>query len=142
MEATKFSSSKLALRPISSVKPCPRRNTVVALDRRNKGRDYGGKLVDESMIVLRLRIKETKMSEESNNPPSHWMEWEKQYFMHCNYNNDVCEAVQMLQNYLMNVRPSLALGMVLLVSLSVAISTGVVLLQAMEMAMGVLSALH
>ncbi|KAH8511332.1 hypothetical protein H0E87_008768 [Populus deltoides] len=91
MEATKFSSSKLALRPISSVKPCPRRNTIVALDRRNKGRDYG---------------------------------------------------VQMLQNYLMNVRPSLALGMVLLVSLSVAISTGVVLLLAIEMAMGVLSALY
>jgi len=82
------------------------------------------------------------MLEACNNPPSHWMEWEKQYCLHCNYNNDVCEAVGMLQNYLMNVRPSLALGMVALVSLSVTISTGVVLLQAIEIAMGVLSALH
>ncbi|KAJ7000474.1 hypothetical protein NC653_011072 [Populus alba x Populus x berolinensis] len=48
----------------------------------------------------------------------------------------------MLQNYLMNVRPSLALGMVALVSLSVPISAGVVLLQAIEIAMGVLSAIH
>ncbi|KAL9355020.1 hypothetical protein Peur_052990 [Populus x canadensis] len=142
MEATKFSSSRLVPRPSSLVKPCPRRNTIVALHRGTNGRDRGGRLVDESMIVLRLRIKEMKMLEACNNPPSHWMEWEKQYCLHCNYNNDVCEAVGMLQNYLMNVRPSLALGMVALVSLSVPISTGVVLLQAIEIAMGVLSALH
>ncbi|CAK7344165.1 unnamed protein product [Dovyalis caffra] len=142
MEATKFSSSQLALRPISQVKLRPRRNTIVAVNRGTNGRDYGGKLVDENMIVLRLRIKEMKMLEACNNPPSHWMEWEKQYFLHFNYNNDVCEAVGILQNYLMNVRPSLALGLVTLVSLSVPIATGVVLFQAVEIAMRVLSGLH
>ncbi|CAK7344177.1 unnamed protein product [Dovyalis caffra] len=142
MEATKFSPSKLALRPISQVKLRPRRNTIVALSRGTNGRGYEGKLVDENMIVLRLRIKEMKILEACNNPPSHWMEWEKQYLLHFNYNNDVCEAVGILQNYLMNVRPSLALGLVTLVSLSLPISTGVVLFQAVEIAIRVLSGLH
>lgn len=142
MEATKFSSSKLVLRPVSPARPCPRRNTISAIHRGTNGRDHWGKHVDESMIVLRLRIKEMKMLDACNRPPSHWMEWEKQYCLHCNYSKDVCEAVGLLQNYLMSVRPSLALGMVALVSLSVPISTGVVLFQAIEIAMRALSFLH
>ncbi|RDX90951.1 hypothetical protein CR513_27132, partial [Mucuna pruriens] len=43
-------------------------------------KDYRwGRLVDENMIVLRLRIKEMKMLEANEEVPSHWMEWEKQY---------------------------------------------------------------
>lgn len=94
--------------------------------------DYFGGSVDESMIVLRWRIKEMKMMEESHAAPSDWMEWEKQYFAH--YDKDVCEAVGLLQCYLMSLRPSAALGLFVLVALSVLISFGVGFFHALEIA--------
>ena len=43
--------------------------------------DYnGGCLVDESMIILRKRIREMKMIERNYEHPEDWMEWEKQYY--------------------------------------------------------------
>ncbi|KAL6324776.1 hypothetical protein AAG906_018303 [Vitis piasezkii] len=98
---------------------------VVAASNGTSGRDYGGKLVDENMIVLRMRIREMKMLRR------------KRYYER--YNGDVCEAVGLLQSYLMNIRPSLALGFLALITLSVPISTAVVILHAIEMARGILS---
>ncbi|KAK9935235.1 hypothetical protein M0R45_022345 [Rubus argutus] len=85
--------------------------------------NHDGKLVDEDMIVLRIRIHDMKMTErrDQNEPPSNWMEWEKRYY--ANYNSDICEAVGLLQSQLMNTRPSLALGMLALITLSVPFST-------------------
>jgi hypothetical protein len=105
--------------------------------RERNGRDYGGRLVDENMIELRVRLRELKMLETREEPPSNWMEWEKQYYAY--YDEDVCEAIGQLQSYLMSIRPSLALGMVALVTLSLPISSGVVLFQMIEMAKGILS---
>ncbi|CAL5370863.1 unnamed protein product [Camellia sinensis] len=94
---------------------------------------YGGdRPVDEGMIVLRMRIRELKLSEMSHVLPSDWMEWEKKYYE--NYNEDVCEAMGWLQSVLMNTRPSLAMGMVALVALSVPFSSFVVLRHAIEVA--------
>jgi hypothetical protein len=95
-------------------------------------RDYGGRIVDENMILLRMRIRELKMSEMSQEPPACWMEWEKKYYTQ--YDEDVCEAVGLLQSYLLSIRPSLALGMAALVILSVPFSAGVLLFHALEMA--------
>lgn len=90
------------------------------------------KLVDENMIVLRIRIKEMKLLEAGKmGPPSNWMEWEKKYYAH--YNEDVCEAIGLIQIYLMESRPALALGMLALLCLSVSYSTYVLILHAMEM---------
>jgi hypothetical protein len=100
-------------------------------------RDYGGRLVDENMISLRMRLRELKMLETSQEPPASWMEWEKKYYTH--YDEDVCEAVGLLQSYLMSVRPSFALGMAALVMLSVPISAGVVLFHAIDMAKAILA---
>jgi len=36
--------------------------------------------VDESMIILRKRIREMKMIERNYEHPEDWMEWEKQYY--------------------------------------------------------------
>lgn len=85
--------------------------------------NHDGKLVDEDMIVLRIRIHDMKMTErrDQNEPPSNWMEWEKRYY--ANYNSDICEAVGLLQSQLMNTRPSLALGMLALITLGVPFST-------------------
>ncbi|KAJ9173020.1 hypothetical protein P3X46_016198 [Hevea brasiliensis] len=117
--------------------------SVKAARRDSSERDYGGRLVDENMITLRMRIREMKMLETSTSSdddlhqilPSDWMEWEKKHFF--NYNKDVCEVLGLLQNYFLNTRPSLALGMLALVALIVPISTGVVLFSALQIAKGI-----
>ncbi|PON98205.1 mediator of RNA polymerase II transcription subunit [Trema orientale] len=105
---------------------------------------YDGKLVDEDMIVLRKRIHEIKTAEGSHEDDvasSDWMEWEKEYYAN-NYDSDICEGLGMLQSQLMNTRPSLALAMLGVVSLSVPISMAVVLLRLMDLAKDVLVGLH
>lgn len=94
------------------------------------GRDnYDGKLVDEDMIVLRMRIHDMKMAAEmqdgDHKPPANWMQWEKRYYD--NYNSDIFEAVGLLQAHLMNTRPCVFLGMLALITLSVPISTAALL---------------
>ncbi|CAK9154786.1 unnamed protein product [Ilex paraguariensis] len=101
-------------------------NSITALKRDANGKDHhhSGKLVDESMIILRQRIHEMKMVEKNSEPPDHWMEWERRYFRR--YDSDVVEAVGFLQSSLMEIRPGLALGMVILVFFSVLSSMAVV----------------
>ncbi|OMO55574.1 hypothetical protein CCACVL1_27170 [Corchorus capsularis] len=112
---------------------------IMASFRERNGPDYMGKLVDESMIVLRMRIKEMKISESKQleELPSAWMEWEKQYLLQ--YNADVCEAMGLLQNFLMNIRPSLAVGIIALVVFMVPISTGLTFFHALQIAHGFIS---
>jgi hypothetical protein len=146
MQATSFSSATLPLGPVlwlsssSAAAAASRRKPAVinaSGGRHQHGRrDYGGRLVDENMITLRMRLRELKMLETSQEPPASWMEWEKKYYTQ--YDEDVCEAVGLLQSYLMSVRPSLALGMAALVMLSVPISAGVVLFHAIDMAKAIL----
>lgn len=121
--------------------PCrPRKHVKVTVNAgrsERNGQDHdGGKLVDENMIVLRMRIREMKISETSEEPPSDWMEWEKQYYKH--YDEDVCEVIGQLQSYLMSIRPSLALGMAAVVTLSVPVSAGMFFLHVIEMAKAIL----
>ncbi|XP_062152057.1 uncharacterized protein LOC133860483 [Alnus glutinosa] len=142
MQATSFSSATLPLGPVwlSSSSSASRRKPVINASggrHQHRRRDYGGRLVDENMISLRMRLRELKMLETSQEPPASWMEWEKKYYTH--YDEDVCEAVGLLQSYLMSVRPSFALGMAALVMLSVPISAGVVLFQAIDMAKAILA---
>ena len=69
---------------------------------------------------------------------SDWMEWEKKYYVQY-YNEDVCEGVGLLQSFLMDTRPCLALGMGAILALSVPISSFVVIAHAIEVAKWVLS---
>lgn len=143
MEATnlgccnKFSWKPIFSKNITNRRAC-RSNMVVRMS--YDGEDhYLGRSVDESMIVLRLRIKKMKMLERNDKEaPSNWMEWEKQYYAH-NYDEDVCEAIGLLQSYLMSLRPSVALGMLALVAMSVLISSGVGLFHALVIVRGILS---
>ncbi|KAA8547753.1 hypothetical protein F0562_004182 [Nyssa sinensis] len=99
MEATSFARPNLPGRRFPTKPPCPRRFVpmkkvvITSATRDTNGRDYSGRLVDEDMIVLRLRIRETKILETSYEPPSNWMEWEKQYYIAHDYDKDVCEAM-------------------------------------------------
>lgn len=79
------------------------------------------RLVDENMIVLRKRIHEMKMVERNYEPPSHWMDWEKKYYT--SYDTLICQVMGFLQSQMMNTRPSLALGIVILVLFSVPTSS-------------------
>nr|XP_009792579.1 PREDICTED: uncharacterized protein LOC104239600 [Nicotiana sylvestris]XP_016504056.1 PREDICTED: uncharacterized protein LOC107822077 [Nicotiana tabacum] len=106
----------------------------------NDQNDYNGGNVDENMIILRKRIQEMKMIEKNYEPPAEWMDWEKKIYG--NYNSSICEAMGLLQSLLMNTRPSLALGMVVLVALSVSTSTFVVLFHLVEFTKRVLAGVH
>ncbi|KAK3024120.1 hypothetical protein RJ639_043579 [Escallonia herrerae] len=113
-------------------------NSVLALKRDARDRDHdGSRAVDDNMIVLRQRIREMRTEEATDEAPADWMEWEKGYYS--SYNSDVCEAVGLLQYFLMETRPSLALGMVALVIISVMISTTVVGLSLVGIVEGVLA---
>jgi hypothetical protein len=111
---------------------------VYASNRDAYGRDYDGKIVDENMIILRKRIQEMRIEKTNHEPepPSHWMEWEKQYYVR------ICEAMELLQSEVMNTRPSLALGMVArsLIMLSVPTSMVVIMFHLVEVAKGILEA--
>ncbi|XVE85379.1 hypothetical protein DITRI_Ditri17bG0086100 [Diplodiscus trichospermus] len=107
------------------------KNVKIFASRRDAySHNFNGKLVDESMIVLRKRIHEISMLEKGYEPPEHWMEWEKQY-KKSNYDFDVCEAVGYLQSKLIETRPSVALGMGALLLLSLPTSSAVVLFHIM-----------
>ncbi|KAK7272997.1 hypothetical protein RIF29_14043 [Crotalaria pallida] len=141
MEATNVGCYKLSWRPISKNITTKRAQRCMVVRMRwenGDGDHHVERSVDESMIVLRLRIKEMKMLEmNSKEAPCDWMEWEKQYYAH--YDEDVCEAMGLLQSYLMSLRPSVALGMLALVALSVMISSGVGLFCTLEIARSLLS---
>ncbi|KAI9161106.1 hypothetical protein LWI28_014426 [Acer negundo] len=155
MKATKFLSSTLPLHnpevslSLSTRRKKPRKPPFIIFNAtrgrsgssRNYGGDYKGRIVDENMIVLRMRIRENKMMETRNDTPSNWMEWEKKYYANNGYNEDVCEALGFLQNYLMNMRPALALGLITLVTLSLVLSTGVVLVHAIQITQMMISSI-
>ncbi|PIN26005.1 hypothetical protein CDL12_01284 [Handroanthus impetiginosus] len=83
------------------------------------------KLVDENMIVLRIRIQELKMREQENNRAARSYEWEKKWYK--NYESDVYEGIGLLQMLMMNTRPSLVLGVLVLLVFSASTSLALVL---------------
>ncbi|XP_020210236.1 uncharacterized protein LOC109795207 [Cajanus cajan] len=97
-----------------------------------RDQNFSGRLVDESMIILRKRIHEMNMIERNYEPPSDWMDWEKRYYT--SYDSIICEAVGVLQTHLMNTRPSLALGAMALVAISVPTSTAVLFFHLVDLA--------
>ncbi|KAK8709655.1 hypothetical protein V6N13_060668 [Hibiscus sabdariffa] len=102
--------------------------------------DHGGQLVNESLIMLRKRIHDTKMIERNYEPPSDWAEWEKRYYT-C-YNECICRVVGLLQSYLMNTKPSSALGMLALLTMCLQASMVMVLVHLVQAANGVLSTIN
>ncbi|KAI3729364.1 hypothetical protein L6452_18020 [Arctium lappa] len=124
----------LPSRPIPKTRnPKPQTRLLVLASKR----DASGHMVDENMIVLRKRIHEMKMIERNYEPPSDWMDWEKSYYT--SYDAYICEVMGVLQSELMNTRPSVALGLMALIMLSVPVSTLVVVSNAIEVAKMILN---
>ncbi|KAL6529187.1 hypothetical protein OROGR_014810 [Orobanche gracilis] len=113
------------------------RTAICASGREFQNQDFNGKRVDESMIVLRMRIHEMKMGENNYEPPREWMDCEKRIYT--SYDSMICDAMGHLQSYMMETRPSLAIGMIALIALSVPISTAVVMSNLLELIRGVLA---
>ena len=137
-------ASALPLTPFSGHSICRKKGfggaktlniKILSSKRDAHSHNFDGKLVDESMVVLRKRIYEMSMLEKSYEPPERWMEWEKQY-KKSNYDSDVCEAVGYFQSKLMETRPGLALGMGAVLLFSLPTSMAVVLLHIMAMIKG------
>ncbi|KAL1536968.1 hypothetical protein AAHA92_29535 [Salvia divinorum] len=149
MAATTFFSANPKL-PQKRI--CTMRNGAVSKRFAIKAQQGGGdgKSVDENMIVLRMRIKKMKVIEgvggggegegEEGVALPEWKEWEKRVFTH--YHEGVLDTVGLLQSYLMNTRPSVALGMVALIAMTVPFSTSVVVANALKVAKGLLAGSH
>uniref|UniRef100_M1A5W5 Uncharacterized protein n=1 Tax=Solanum tuberosum TaxID=4113 RepID=M1A5W5_SOLTU len=117
-----------------------RRTTMMAIRREAHDQNYNSNdssRVDENLIVLRKRIHEMEMIEKNYEPPTEWMNWEKSLYM--DYDSNICELMGLLQAQLMDTRPSLVLGMVGLIALSVPTSTVVVLFHLLELAKRILA---
>ncbi|KAL3735619.1 hypothetical protein ACJRO7_024703 [Eucalyptus globulus] len=129
----------LSIGPFASQR---RKQDAVVFAAKHDGYEGGcsGRLADEGMIILRKRIHEMKMIERNYEPPQDWMEWEKKYYT-C-YDEYVCKFVGVLQSHLMNTRPSMALGMLAFMMMSIPVSSGVILSRAVEVAIGTLSGVH
>ncbi|XP_022775670.1 uncharacterized protein LOC111317502 [Durio zibethinus] len=150
MQSTFLSSSSLFFNPFR----CSRTrlqnhnrkkaiSTKIIATRRSEAHDQNcsGRLVDENMIVLRKRIHELKMIESNYEPPTDWMEWEKRYYT--SYDSIICDVLGVLQSQLMNSRPSLALGILALIMLSVPTSTALMFFHLIETVKGiVVSGIH
>ena len=132
MEATLFSSppsiSPLRFHPLvlsqRAIIPKKKKMTMRVSAAASSGKDHyygGGRLVDENMIVLRKRIHEMKMVERNYEPPSHWMDWEKRFYN--SYDSVICDSVGLLQSFLMNSRPTVAIATLLFLLVSVPVSS-------------------
>ncbi|CAL9040351.1 unnamed protein product [Musa banksii] len=104
------------------------------------GRDGYGGLVDENMIVLRKRIHEMKMAERNYEAPSEWMDWEKRYY--ARYHADVSDILCLLQTLLMNTRPSVAIGLMAVLALSVPTSAILILFHLIQASKWILAGMH
>lgn len=77
-----------------------------------------------------------KVIERNYEPPSEWMDWEKRFY--ANYDSIICDAMGLLQSQLMETRPSLALGIIALIALSLPTSTGVIMFHLIDIIKGII----
>ncbi|KAH0858223.1 hypothetical protein HID58_086484 [Brassica napus] len=149
MEATMISSSALIsplrFHPFSTnkmmIKKKKKKMMMCVSAAASSGKDHyygGGRLVDENIIVLRKRIHEMKMVERNYEPPSHWMDWEKRFYS--SYDSVICESVGLLQSFLMNSRPTVAIATLLLLIVSVPVSSSVLAFRLLDLLQWVLAA--
>ncbi|GAA0171057.1 hypothetical protein LIER_25183 [Lithospermum erythrorhizon] len=116
---------------IVSSRPKRYATTVLAAKREAHDHNHNGRIVDKNMIILRKRIHEMKMVEKSYEPLVEWMDWERKCCAY--YDTMICEALGILQSRLMDTRPSLALGLIALMGLSLPVSMMVVLFHMSEL---------
>ena len=109
------------------ITPRRRRSLRVCASSSNKD-SYDGKQVDESMIVLRLRIRDIEMKkmkeEEEIEEGGHWwriMDWERRYWRN-NYASDIYHVVGLFQTLLMETRPCVAFGILLVLFFTLSFS--------------------
>ncbi|CAA2996579.1 mediator of RNA polymerase II transcription subunit [Olea europaea subsp. europaea] len=146
MEATLLSCPRLPHRPFLKKPSYSLRHgivTKVVVAAKKDDNEAKSSPVDESMSVLRLHIKKMKVLESSRTsqkPSSDWMEWEKRIFTR--YQEDVCEAMALLQTYLMNTRPSVALGVLALVAMSIPLSSSRAMVNVLKITKGLLEGCH
>ncbi|KAF3784355.1 hypothetical protein EJ110_NYTH06638 [Nymphaea thermarum] len=109
------------LRPPSGHRRC----RILAASRDADDREFDGRIVDDNMFVLRRRIHEMKMVGRNYESPAGWADWEKKY--HVAYASHVCEGVGLLQRFLISTKPSVGVGMLVVVGLSLPTAASVVL---------------
>ncbi|CAA2934670.1 Mediator of RNA polymerase II transcription subunit 18 [Olea europaea subsp. europaea] len=137
MASTSFLHSQIPLsKPFSSTHRNSGCTKIFAIRRETHDQNFDGRMVDENLIILRKRIHEMKVIERNYEPPSEWMDWEKRFY--ANYDSIICDAMGLLQSQLMETRPSLALGIIALIALSLPTSTGVIMFHLIDIIKGII----
>ncbi|EHA8591894.1 putative Mediator of RNA polymerase II transcription subunit [Cocos nucifera] len=104
-------------------------------------REHEGGGVDENMKTLRQSIRAIKAMDRGDVLLEEWMEWEKLYH-HTFFQSNSCEILGFLQLDPVHARPSLAIGVTVMVRLSIPISVLVVMLCLMDAAKEILDHMH
>lgn len=98
--------------------------------------------MDESMKTLRQRIRAIRAMDRGDGMLEEWIDREKQYH-HTFFQSNSCEILGLLQLLdPVDTRPSLAIGVTVMVRLSIPISVLVVMLYLMDAAKGILDQMH
>ncbi|XP_008811980.1 uncharacterized protein LOC103722989 [Phoenix dactylifera] len=103
--------------------------------------EHQGGVVDENMKTLRQRARAIKAMDRGDGLLEEWIEWEEQYF-HTFFQSDSWEILGWLQLDPADTRPSLAIGVTVMVRLSIPISVLVGMLYFMDAAKGILDRMH
>ncbi|KAL8035048.1 hypothetical protein ABFX02_12G072100 [Erythranthe guttata] len=149
MQTTSLQSLHLGPHPFSGNFTCPKEPLIsggrkkrasssspsisVLAMKNDANRDH--KLVDQNMVVLKMRIQEMRIKEESlgargpnDDHRRNWLDkWENECWPYEDYNSDVLEAIGLLQNLVMNTRPSFVFAVVALFIFSASTSVALVL---------------
>ncbi|KAL7132356.1 hypothetical protein ABFS83_12G068500 [Erythranthe nasuta] len=145
MQTTSLQSLHLSPRPFSGNFTCPkeplisggrrkRASSISVLAMKNNA-NSDDKLVDQNMVVLKMRIQEMRIKEESlgargpnDEHRRNWLDkWEDEYWPYEDYNSDVFEAIGFLQNLVMSTRPSFVFAVVALLIFSASTYVALVL---------------
>ncbi|MFS7951155.1 hypothetical protein Hanom_Chr07g00591641 [Helianthus anomalus] len=84
-------------------------------------------------------IRKMKIDGDEDRLPNNWMELEKTYTYSGGYHSDVYEAITVLQRFLMETRPSMALGLVVIVAFGSCVAGAMVLQWLINLALGYLN---
>ncbi|XP_047306408.1 uncharacterized protein LOC124909818 [Impatiens glandulifera] len=99
---------------------------ITLMRRESHNHNDGQNMVDEGMLILRMRIHEMKLADKNyESPPEEWMWWEKQVYG--DYDAFICDVMGMLQSWLLETRPATAVGFLVILALSLPISAATVM---------------
>ncbi|KAF3784364.1 hypothetical protein EJ110_NYTH06663 [Nymphaea thermarum] len=98
--------------------------------KRHRYQKIAGRTVYSNMITLQKRIRVMRLVDSNYGVADEWMDWEKRYTVW--YYSDMFDGVGKFQRFFMSTKPSVAVGILMLVGLSLPTAAVVVLFDLIE----------